>query len=155
MRLLTPTSPAREAAAGRPLKAEWVEQAAAVSVVATSDAATLFALKQAAAYAQFASSGLNLVVLHEVHFALPVDEPAVQLEWLHSHFRDLVSAAGIDASIHLCLCRNKFDAARQFFRAPGVVFLSGRKGWWPSRERRFIRLLEKLGQEVVLVPNGR
>lgn len=133
---------------------EWREGRPPVYVVATAGAETRAALLEAARYAVFAGADVWLVVLHEVPFPLALSEPHVSPALLHARFRELAVAAGVEASVHVCLCRNRLDAPPVLFPKRSVVFVGCRRTWWPTRDWRLIRLLRKLGHEVLLVGTG-
>lgn len=132
---------------------DWSEGHPAIYVVATTGDETRAALREAARYAIFAEADVWLVVLHEVPFPLPLDEPHVSPALLHAQFRELAASAGVEASVHLCLCRNQLDAPPVLFPKPSVVFVGYRRRWWPTREGRLIRLLRRLGHDVLAVGN--
>jgi hypothetical protein len=124
-----------------------------VHVIWTGDAATAAALRSASRLAAFAEGTVCLDVLYRVPFALPLHQPQVSAAWLHSHYRNFVDSAGVQASIHICLCRDEMEAVKDLFKTPAIVVVGGRKRTWLNKERRLARLLERLGHEVLFVCN--
>lgn len=151
----TPSEPEMLVATATP-PAEWegAEEGLTVHVVSTADGCTIAALRAAARFAKFVGGAVCLQVLFEVPFALPLDKPQIPLTLLNSRYCQLVLQAGIDARLHICLCRNKRDALRRLLKPPSVVVIGGRKRNWLNKERRLASLLQELGHEVLFVSDN-
>ncbi|MDP9113462.1 MAG: hypothetical protein M3O20_07245 [Acidobacteriota bacterium] len=111
---------------------------------------TIGALKMAADLA----SGLapvRLVAIQEVPYPLPLDAPAVSVEFLEKRFLNMISAAGVDARVDIRLCRDARDVMEREFGPHCVVVIGGRRRWWRASARRLARRLEILGHQVVFV----
>ena len=119
-----------------------------VVVLHTASEKTVRALKMAADLA----SGLapvRLMAIQQVPYPLPLDAPPVSVAFLEQRFSNMTSAAGVDASIDIRLCRDAGDVVERELGPHCVVVIGGRRRWWPTATMRLARRLERLGHQVV------
>jgi hypothetical protein len=128
-----------------------------IAVVYTTQDGTLAALKTAAALARDLNPRLGLIVTEVVPFRLPIDQPRVSVDFLKKRQDELVSEAGLtgdEIRVQICVCRDTKETLGRLLIAPSLVVLGGRRGLWPSRERRLETFLSRLGHHVVFVDAG-
>ena len=143
-RLLTPSTRLPE----RPTPQE-VESGLNISVVFTSIAATLAALKQAGSLANRLGAHITLVVPQIVPRPLPLDSPPVLIDWNENRFRTIASESPVDTSIQIYLCRDRWETLESVLTPHSLVVVGGRKRWWPTPESRLANKLRKSGHEVI------
>ena len=122
-----------------------------VNVLGMSRSAAAKALQKATALARGLNARLHIAVAQEVSYAVPLDNPPVNVEFEEQSVCRLAENCGVEARIDILLCR---DAEETFARrlAPHSVALIGtRRDWWPWREKRLARRLRGLGHEVIVI----
>jgi len=132
----------------RPIPAE--DDTLNITVVYTSEKATLFAMQRAAGLAGKLPAKLTLIYPQIVPFQRPIDNPPVQPEFTEQHLREIAGQVPLDIDIRICLCRDPQDALRAELSPHSVVVLGGRKHWWPTAERNLAQTLRRAGHEVIL-----
>ena len=135
-----PAHPAVEQEADRKLN---------ISVVFTSVESTLAALKEAGALASSLGARITLVVPQVVPFPLPLESPPVLVEFNERRFRVMASQSPVETKVQIYLCRDALQTLTSVLRPGSIVFLCGRKRWWPTREMKLARQLRRAGHEVV------
>jgi hypothetical protein len=123
-----------------------------ITVVYTTQDGTLAALKTAAALARGLNARLGLIVTEVVPFRLPIDQPRVPVDFLKQRQNELVSGAGLSGEeirVQICVCRDTKETLGRLLPTPSLVVLGGRRGFWPSRERRLETFLSRLGHHVI------
>ncbi|MEO7651001.1 MAG: hypothetical protein ABIZ80_11080 [Bryobacteraceae bacterium] len=120
-----------------------------VSVVYTSDEATIAALKRAGALAGRLDAQITLVVPQIVPFPLPLVSPPVLLDFSEKRFRGTAAATSVETRVCLYLCRDRVVTLCEVLSPDAVVVLGGRKRWWPTAERKLARQLRRAGFEVI------
>ena len=120
-----------------------------VTVVYTSDQATLSAMQKAAMLAGSLQARLTLVYPEIVPFPRPVTSPPVLPDFTERRLRTIASQVAVDTEIHICLCRDREDALAATLRPRSLVVLGGRKRWWPTAEKSLARKLRRAGHEVI------
>jgi hypothetical protein len=120
-----------------------------VTVVYTSDQATLSAMQEAAVLAGSLQARLTLVYPQIVPYPRPVTSPPVLPEFTERRLRALASQIPVDTEIHVCLCRDPEDALATELAPRSVVVLGGRKRWWPTAEKSLAQRLRRAGHEVI------
>jgi len=55
----------------------------------------------------------------------------------------------VETSVHIYLCRDRFETLASVLSPRSIVVLGGRKRWWPTREKSLASKLRKAGHEVV------
>ena len=108
-----------------------------INVVFTSVDATLAALKQAGKLAHRLAARITLVVLQIVPYPLPLTSPPVSQDWNERRFRVIASQSPVETTIHLYLCRDRFETLLSVLKPGSLVVIGGRqRWWWPTRKRR-------------------
>jgi len=131
----------------RPAEAE--DDTLKITVVYTSEKATLLAMQKAVALASSLPAKLRLVYPQIVPYPCPVASPPVLPEFTAKRLRQMASHVALDTDIHVCLCRDREDALRAELLPRSVVVLGGRKRWWPTAEKGLARKLRRAGHEVI------
>jgi hypothetical protein len=120
-----------------------------VAVVFTSTSATLAALKEAGALADSLSARITLVVPQVVPFPLPLESPPVLLDFSEQRFQQIAADSPVETTVQIYLCRDRMETLRSVLPRRSVVVIGGRRRWWPSREQRLARQLQRAGHEVI------
>jgi hypothetical protein len=123
----------------------------AVSIVYTTVEDTLKAARVAAELATTMRVPLRIVHFRTVPPQLPVNHPdglsPIETQSFIGRLRD----EGIDARMRVYLCRDEMRTIGFAFRANSIVFIGGRRSWWPTRAERWRHALEGAGHFVVFV----
>ena len=119
-------------------------------MVFTSVAATLLALKEAAALASSLAARITLLVPQVVPYPLPLESPPVLVEFNERRFRVIASESSVETKVQIYLCRDQLEALTLVLNPSSLVVLGGPKRWWPTSERRLARKLRSAGHEVIL-----
>jgi hypothetical protein len=120
-----------------------------ITVVYTSDEATLAAMRKAAALAGSLKAKLMVVYPKIVPYPRPLNSPPVEREFTEQRLRGLADQVPIDTDIRISLCRAPQDALNTELPPQSVVVLVGRKRWWPTAEKRLAQTLRRAGHEVI------
>jgi len=119
-----------------------------VAVVFTSVESTLAALQEAGTLANSLGARIQLVVPQVVPYPLPLDSPPVLVEFNENRFRVMASKSPVETSVHIYLCRDRFETLVSVLQPGSIVVLGGRERWWPTKEKRLARKLRRAGFEV-------
>ena len=122
-----------------------------VSVVFTSVAATLAALRQAAGLAHNLGARVTLLVTQLVPQPLPLESPPVLLDFTERRFRLFALESPVETFVRIYLCRDRADALRLMLKPHSMVVIGGPKRWWTSPEQRLARMLRRAGHDVLFV----
>jgi len=143
-RILTP-------AAGHPSRPpiEETGQKLNIAVVFTSVESTLTALKEAGNLANHLSAHIMLVVPQFVPYPLPLETPPVLVEFSENRFRVMASGCPVETSVHIYLCRDRFNTLTSVLKPGSIVVLGGPKRWLPTKDRILARQLRRAGYEVI------
>ena len=138
-------------ATGHPEQPTSVEadQQLNIAVVFTSVESTLAALKEAGNLASSLSARINLVVPQVVPFPLPLETPPVLVEFNENRFRVMASESPVATSVHIYLCRDRFETLTSVLKPGSIVVVGGRKRWWPTKDETLARQLRRAGYEVL------
>ncbi|HUI82191.1 MAG TPA: hypothetical protein VLY24_29920 [Bryobacteraceae bacterium] len=120
-----------------------------ITVVYTSDEATLAAMREAAVLAGSLQAKVTLVYPQIVPYPRPITTSPVEPAFTERRLRNLASQVPLDTDIHICLCRDPQDALNTELRPHSVVVVGGRKRWWPTGEMSLARKLRRAGHEVI------
>lgn len=120
-----------------------------IAVVFTSVEWTLAALKEAGALASSLGARITLLVPQVVPYTLPLESPPVLIEFNERRFRVLASQGPVETSVRIYLCRDGLRTLTSVLSPGSIVFVGGRKRWWPTREKKLARQLRRAGHEVV------
>jgi hypothetical protein len=134
----------------QPAPAE-IESTLNISVVFTSVAATLAALKEAGALASRLGAHITLLVAQVVPYHLPLESPPVLLDWNEKRFQEIARESLVDTAVRLYLCRDRLDTVMSVLAPHSLVVVGCRKRWWwPTSEVALARALRRAGHEVIL-----
>ncbi len=128
-----------------------------VTVVFTTVAATLTALRTAGTLAKDMDAQIAVVAAEAVPFHLPLHEPPVPLVFLEQQLLALARVARVERDevrIEICLARDRRACLQQALRPHSLIVIGGGRRWW-SRERRLERWLSARGHHVVYVVGKR
>ena len=121
-------------------------------VVFTTSAATLTALRYAAAWMDRLEARLRIIVPQVVPYPLPLDRPCVPPEFRVRTVRAWCEQEAIEAQIEIQLCRNACECLKQGLAPASLVLLGVRKTWRPfTSEARLVRTLQQSGHQVLAV----
>ena len=133
---------------GRP-PVEEADRRLDIVVVFTSIEATLAALKEAGTLANSLGARIALVVPQAVPYPIPLENPPVQMNFNETRFRVMASESRVETSVHIYLCRDRFETLTSVLKPGSIVVLGGRKRWWPTKDELMARQLRRAGYEVV------
>jgi hypothetical protein len=123
-----------------------------VTVVATTTAGTIAALRTAVTLAAGLCAKIRLVAVEEVPFRHSLDNPPASADFLQRRMQILVCAAGIRAeevAIDVRLCRDFDEGLRWILPVRSLVLIGGKRFGWYRRERALQKSLVDLGHQVV------
>lgn len=122
-----------------------------VRVIFTDPRGTIAALKTAGTLAAGLGASIKLIAAQAVPYAYPLDRPPVNIgftERLLSETCHQVQGA-LETTVRLYFCRNRVETLLRVLAPNSLVVIGGRKGWWPTAERRLARTLRSKGHQVV------
>jgi hypothetical protein len=105
-------------------------------------------LQEAGTLANSLGARIQLVVPQVVPYPLPLDSPPVLVEFNENRFRVMASKSPVETSVHIYLCRDRFETLVSVLQPGSIVVLGGRERWWPTKEKRLARKLRRAGFEV-------
>jgi len=121
-----------------------------ISVVFTSVAPTLAALKKAGDLANQLGGHITLLVPQIVPYPLPLTSPPVLLDWNERRFRVIASQSSVETMVRLYLCRDRQETLVWALKPQSLVVIGGRKRWWwPTSEEALAKAMRRAGHEVV------
>jgi hypothetical protein len=120
-----------------------------ITVVFTSVAGTLAALKQAGALANSLGARMTLLVAQTVPYPLPLESPPVLLEFSEKRFRVIAAESPVETTLKIYLCRDRLDTILSVLKPGSIIVVGGRKRWWPTRDELLARSLRRAGYEAV------
>ena len=138
-------------ATGHPSRfiAPETEQKLNIAVVFTSVESTLAALKEAGNLANSLGARIKLVVPQVVPHPLLLETPPVLVEFNENRFRVMASESPVETSVHIYLCRDRFETLTSVLKPGSIVVVGGRKRWWPTKDEVLARQLRRAGYEVL------
>jgi len=122
-----------------------------VIVVFTSVDATIAALRRAGSLAGSLTTSITLVVAQEVPYPLPLNSPPVLLEFNERRFRTIAGATPAETTVHLYLCRDRWEALKAALKVRSLIVVGGRRSWWPTEEKWLARKLRRAGHDVIFM----
>jgi len=128
---------------------EETDQKLNIAVVFTSVESTLPALQEAGNLANSLGARIKLVVPQVVPYPLPLESPPVLVEFNENRFRVMASQSPVETSVHVYLCRDRFETLASVLKPGSIVVLGGRRRWWSTKEERLARQLRRAGYEVL------
>lgn len=131
----------------RPLESERLR----INVVFTDMAATQVALKRAVELAIDLGAATQIIVPHVVPYPLPLESPAVPVEFTRRQLRILAGSVGADPYVHVCLCRDVMDLLSRLIPTGSIVVVGARKHWFfRNRAEKLARSLQRKGYDVIV-----
>jgi hypothetical protein len=118
------------------------KQQLAIHVVFTSDRETVAALRHAARLASGLESRLLVVAPQVVPWAAELDRPPVSPEFTAAKMLKLAAEAGVEADVHVVLCRDRVEGMESVLGINAVVI---------AGEDKLARQLTKRGHRVLTV----
>jgi hypothetical protein len=125
------------------------EQRLEVLVVFTDTPGTQAALQMAERLAQKLEAHIRLLFPYEVPYALPLNKPAVAVEFLERQMRNLAHCTKLDVIVQIYLCRDKKRALDLLLKPNSLVVVGGRKHWWPTAAEKLAQDLQKRGHNLL------
>jgi hypothetical protein len=121
-----------------------------VSVVFTSAAETVAALKRAAALASRLDARITLLVMQIVPYPLALERPPVPSDFNEKRLEAIAKASSVDATVRVYLCRDRMETLSAVLKPGSLVVVGGRRRWWPTAEQKLARRLRRAGHDVIL-----
>ena len=128
------------------------EQHLSITVIFTTSAATLHALKRAGELAYQLGGRVRIIVPQVVPYPLPIDRPTVDPNFRLRQFRTFFFQHAIETHIDVRLCRDAHECLKQALAPQSIVLIGGRNRWWITREKRLARMLRRSGHQVMFIP---
>jgi len=126
-----------------------------IYLVYTGIEPTLAAARAAAPFAEALGVPLTVVHFRTVPYPLAVDAPTGISPIETAAFRRRLRNDGLDADIHVYLCRDDQRTMPRALHSQSLVVMGSRRSWWPTHAERSRRLLEAAGFFVVFVETSR
>jgi hypothetical protein len=123
----------------------------ALNVAFTSERATAGALRYAAELADGLRARLQVIVPQVVPYGRDLNDPDVDPRFTAERALEAARCAGVDANVHVVLCRDRVDGLHDALGPEGIVMIGGRRSWWPLAERRLAQRLSDRGHKVLFV----
>jgi hypothetical protein len=101
--------------------------------------------------AQPLRSGVEVLALQTVPFALPLDDPSVPFNFLVRRLKKLAGRFPVPIRISGFLCRDLFETLERVLNRDCPVVMGIKKRWWPTHDERVARKLQHAGYNVTLV----
>jgi hypothetical protein len=120
-----------------------------VTVVFTSVAATIAALRHAGALAHRLHARIVLIAPQVVPYPLPLETPPVLLDFNERRFRVIASESPVETSVQIYLCRDRFETLISVLAPRSLVVIGGRRRWWRTREEGLAWKMRRAGHEVI------
>jgi hypothetical protein len=122
-----------------------------ISVIFTSNEATLAALRKGGSLASSLSARMTLLVPQVVPYPLPLESPPVLLDWNERRFAEIASQSPLETNVRLYLCRDRIETLKNALSPRSLVVIGSRKTWWPfASEKRIASAMRRAGHEVIL-----
>ncbi len=125
-----------------------------VNVLATTEKATVAALRAATGLAANLSAQITFIAAEVVPWQFPLENPPVAVPFLEQKLCRLIYGAGIvgdEVRIQLYLCRDERQVLERILRPHSLIVLGGRDHWWSRQERKLRAFLTGLGHQVIFV----
>jgi len=126
---------------GAPVRIEEKPQLV-IHVAFTSDRETVAALRQAATLAAGLNARLLLVAPQVVPYGVDLDQPPVSPKFTGAKMLRLAAEAGVEADVHVVLCRDRMEGLESVLGAHAVVI---------AGENKLTRQLTKRGHQALAV----
>ena len=93
-----------------------------------------------------------VVDIQTVPFPAPVDDPPINREFAEQRLGDLIRASGLPGKAALVYTRDWLESFRKVLEPDSLIILATKKRWWPTREVKLARALQKAGHHVMMLP---
>lgn len=120
-----------------------------VNVVYARLPETAKTLMAATSLANGLGARVTVHVAQVIPYPLPLQSPAVSVEFAEEQLWTLTEQQSVETNIHLYLCRDLTETIRRVLRPQSVVIIGGPKRWWPSRESRLAAILRRDGHHIL------
>jgi hypothetical protein len=127
------------------------ESHVSVFVVFTSTKLTFNALEKAGELANNLGAKIAVVAVQIVPFPLQLDQPPVPFEFVIRQFETMAVQKLGKIHIFAYLCRDPFQAYKRILNHNSPVVIGIRKRWWPTREEKLARKLQRAGYKIIPV----
>jgi hypothetical protein len=114
----------------------------AIHVAFTSDRETVTALQHAAKLATGLNARLQVVAPQVVPYGVDLDQPPVSPDFTASKMLRLAAEAGVEADVHVVLCRDRIEGLESVLGSNAVVI---------AGENKLARQLAKRGHQALVV----
>jgi|SRR4051812_45960342 hypothetical protein len=123
-----------------------------LTVVFTTVAATLEALRAASRLAGQFKARVRVLVPSVVPYALDITRPRVDPLFRLRHLRTLCQQDSVETFLDIRLCRDRLPCIREALAPRSLVLIGAQPGFWHRRaEERIVRELQRDGHDVTLV----
>jgi hypothetical protein len=119
-----------------------------VVVVDTGIRETLEGLRIAAELAAGLAARIRILIAEVVPYPLPLDASPVANGRYLRRLRTVAEGCRVDTLLDVRLCRDATEAIEAALPVRSLVVITGRRLWWPTREKRLARRLTRLGHQV-------
>jgi hypothetical protein len=109
------------------------------------------ALEKAREIAQYIGARIIVVALQVVPLPLSLDEPTIPMEFLERRFEEKADDFPQGTQVISYLCRDPIEALHCILIPHCPVVMGVEKRWWPAREERLARKLNRSGFNITLV----
>jgi hypothetical protein len=118
------------------------KQQLAIHVAYTSERETIAALQHAAKLATGLGARLRVVAPQVVPYGVDLEQPPVRPEFTAERMLRLAAQAGVEADVHVVLCRDRIEGLESVLGTNAVVI---------AGENKLTRQLTKRGHQVLFV----
>jgi hypothetical protein len=95
---------------------------------------------------------VSLIDVQVVPFPCSVDQPPINGEYSQRRLQELFDASGLPGRAAVLYTRDWLEGYRRALGPRSLVIVAAKKRWWPTREGRLARALQKAGHHVMLLP---
>jgi len=121
-----------------------------VNVVYTHLPGTAKTLNAASGLARGLGARVTVHVAQVIPYPLALKSPPVSVQFTEEQLLTLAGEQPVETNIQVYLCRDLTETIRRVLKPDSVVVIGGRKGWWPTPERRLAATLRRDGHRVIL-----
>jgi len=126
--------------------AQLAQPALAITVLYTSVRPTLAALRRAATLARNLGATIRILNIRTA------PGPLMDREVTAKTFHTLAEGQPIPTRVEICYGRDIVNSLLHSLSPNSIVLIGARPGWWPSKVRRWAKLLSRNGHHIVFVP---
>ena len=122
-----------------------------VFVIFTTMNQTMTALEKAIQLAKPLKTGIEILDVQTVPYALSLNDPSVPSAFGARCLREMTARYSESIGVSAYRCRDSLEALKRIINRNCPVVLAIRKRWWPTRDGRLSRELRRAGYNLVLV----